>query len=63
MDYNLWAAVRDTCYADKTEIIDALKNNMRESIGEIHLHVIDNVLTNCTDRVGYCMASQDSHLN
>ena len=37
--------------------IDALKNNIREAIGEIQLHTIDNVLKNWTDRVGYCMAS------
>ena len=26
-------------------------------------YAIDNVLKNCTDCVGYCMASRDSHLN
>ena len=40
-----------------------LKDNMREGIGEIQLHAIDNVLKNWTDRVGYCMDSRDSHLN
>ena len=48
-------------YADKT--IDALKDNIREAFGEIQLHTIDNVLKNWTDLVGYCMASQSSHLN
>ena len=33
---------------------------IREAIGEIQLHTIDNVLKNLTDRVGYCMTS---HLN
>ena len=42
---------------------DALKDNIREAIGEIQLHTIDNVLKNCTDHVGYCMASRGSHLN
>ena len=51
------------CYADKPEPIDALKDNIREAIGEIQLHTIDNVLKNWTDRVDYCMASQSSHLN
>ena len=48
---------------DKPETIDALKDNIREAIGEIQLHTIDNVLKNWTDRVGYCMASRGSHLN
>ena len=53
----------DKCYADKPETIEALKDNMREAIGEIHLHTIDNVLKNWTDHVGYCMASRGGHLN
>ena len=63
LDYYLWSAVKVKCYADKPDTIDALKDNIREAIGEIQLHTIDNVLKNCTDRVGYCMASRDSHLN
>ena len=63
LDYYLCCAGKDNCYADKPETIDALKNNIREAIDEIQLHTIDNVLKNLTDRVGYCMASQGSHLN
>ena len=64
LDYYLWRAVKDNCYADKPDNLkDALKNNIREAIGEIQLHTIDNVLKNWTDRVGYCMASQGSRLN
>ena len=29
LDYYLWSAVKDKCYADKPEIIDALKDNIR----------------------------------
>ena len=43
LDYYLWGAVKDKCYADKPETIDALKDNIREDIGEIQLHTIDNV--------------------
>ena len=39
-------------YADKPETIDALKDNIRKTIGEIQLHLIDNVLKNWSDRVG-----------
>ena len=64
LDYYLWGAVRDKCYAIKPETIDALKVKYSEiRIGEIQLHTIDNVLKNWTDRLGYCMASRGSHLN
>ena len=46
LDYYLWCAVKDKCYADKSETIDALKDNIREAIGEIQLHTIDNKLKN-----------------
>ena len=49
LDYYLWDAVKDKCYADKPETIDDLKDNIREVIGEIQLHTID-VLKNWTDR-------------
>ena len=35
LDYYLWAAAKDKCYADKPETIDALKDNNHEDIGEI----------------------------
>ena len=63
LGYYLWGAVKDKCYGDKPETIDVLKDNIREAIGEIQLHTIDNVLKNCTDCVGYCMTSRGSHLN
>ena len=46
LDYYLWGVVKDKCYADKPETIDALKDNIREAIGEIQLHTINNVLKN-----------------
>ena len=55
--------VKDKCSADKPKTIDALKDNIREAIGAIQLHTIDNVLKNLTDRIGCCMASPGSHLN
>ena len=51
LDY-LWGVVKDKCYADKPETIDALKDNIREVISEIQMYTIDNVLKNWTDRVG-----------
>ena len=52
LDYYLWGAVKEECYADMPETIDALKDNISEAIGETQLHTIDNVLKNLTDRVG-----------
>ena len=38
----------------QAKVIDALKDNIREAVGEILQHTIDNVLKklNWTDRVG-----------
>ena len=44
LGYYLWGTVKNKCYADKPETIDALKDNIREAISEIQLHTIDNVL-------------------
>ena len=63
LDYYLWGAVKDKCCAEKSETIDALKDNIREAIGEIQPHTIDDVLKNWTVHVGYCMASRVCHLN
>ena len=46
LNYYLWSAVKDKWYADKPETIDALKDNIREAIGEIQLHTTDNVPKN-----------------
>ena len=35
LDYYLWGVPKDNCYNDKPETIDALKDNIREPIGEI----------------------------
>ena len=32
LDYYLWGAVKDKCYVDKPETIDALKDHIREAI-------------------------------
>ena len=35
LDYYLWVAVKDNCYTGKPATIDALKDNIREAIGDI----------------------------
>ena len=49
LDYYLWGAVKDKCYADKPATIDTLKYPLS--------------IKKWTDCVGYCMASEGSHLN
>ena len=39
--YYLQGNVKDMCYDDKPEAIDALKDNIHEAIGEMQLHTID----------------------
>ena len=46
---------QDKFYADKPKTIEALKDNIREAVGKIQLHTIDNVLKDWTDRIGYCI--------
>ena len=46
LNYYLLCAVKDKCYAYKSQTIDALKDNIPEAIGEIQLPTIDNVLKN-----------------
>ena len=52
LDCYLSGAVKDKCYVDKPETIDALKDIIRKAIGKIQLHTIDNVLKYWTDRIG-----------
>ena len=37
LDYYLWDAVKDNCYAAKPDTIDDLKDNIRKAFGEIQL--------------------------
>ena len=39
LDNYLWVVVKDKYYADNPETIDALKDNTREAIDEIQLHI------------------------
>ena len=54
----LWSDVKDKCYADKSETIEALKDSIREGIDEIQLPTNDNVLKYWTawpEEVATCM--------
>lgn len=63
LDFFLWGAVKDRCYADNPETIPALKHNIATVIGEIGGEIIDKVLQNWIHRMAYCKASRGSHMN
>ena len=51
LDYYLWDDVKDKYYVDRSETINALKDNIGEANCEIQLRTIDNMLKNWIDRV------------
>ena len=63
LDYFLWGAVKDKCYANDPEKIEVLKHEIEVVIHGIEAQTIQNVLKNWVDRMGYCKASCASHLN
>lgn len=62
LDYYLWGAVKDVCYANKPSTIDDLKHEIEVAIAAIRPETIENVLKNWTDRIGYCQVSCGGHL-
>lgn len=62
LDYFLWGAVKDKCYANHPETIQDLKHEIQVAIDDIRPETIENVLKNWVDRIGYCQASRGGHL-
>ena len=62
LDYFLWGAVKDKCYANYPETIEALKYEIEIAIHGIEAQTIENVLKNWVDRMEYCKPSRGSHL-
>ena len=63
LDYFLWEVVKDKCYANHPETIEALKREIEVAIHGIEAQTIENVLKNWADGMGYCNASRGSHMN
>ena len=63
MDYFLWGAFKNKCYANHPEMFEALKHEIEVAIHGIEAQTIENVLKNWVDRLGYCKASRGIHLN
>ena len=53
LDYFLWGAVKDKCYANHPETIEALKHEIEVALHGIKAQTIENVLKNLVDRIGY----------
>lgn len=62
LDYYLWGAVKDKCYANEPVTINELKSEIQAAIDEISRETIENVLKNWVDRMGYCQVSRGGHL-
>jgi len=43
LDYFLWGAVKDECYANQPETIQELKHEIKVAIDEIRAHTVENV--------------------
>ncbi|GFV52285.1 DUF4817 domain-containing protein [Trichonephila clavipes] len=62
LDYFLWGYVKSLVYADKTQTLDNLEDNIRRVIADIRPQMLEKVIENWTSRLDYIRASRDSHL-
>ena len=49
LDYYLWGAIKEKCYAGKIETIEHLKINIRDDIAEIWPHILEKVHKNFSE--------------
>ena len=62
-DYLLQGTVKEKCYAEKPDVIEYLKPNIRDVIVDIRLYALEKVHENWSDRIRYCQTSRGSHMN
>ncbi|GFW18700.1 DUF4817 domain-containing protein [Trichonephila clavipes] len=60
LDYFLWGYVKSLVYADKTQTLDHLEDNIRRVIADIRPHMLEKVIENWTSRLDYIRASRGS---
>ena len=63
LDYFLWGAVKDKCYANHPETIQDLKYEIQAAVAAIRPETIEKVLQNWVDRISYCKLSRGGHLS
>ncbi|GFW44708.1 protein kinase domain-containing protein [Trichonephila clavipes] len=59
-DYFLWGYVKSLVYADKTQTLDHLEDNIRRVIADIRPQMLEKVIENWTSRLDYIRASRGS---
>ncbi|GFX01213.1 DUF4817 domain-containing protein [Trichonephila clavipes] len=62
LDYFLWGYVKSLVYADKSQTLDHLEDNIRRVIADIRPQMLEKVIENWTSRLDYIRASRDNHM-
>ncbi|GFX16970.1 DUF4817 domain-containing protein [Trichonephila clavipes] len=62
LDYFLWGYVKSLVYADKSQTLDHLEDNIRRVIADIRPQMLEKVIENWTSRLDYIRASRGSHM-
>ncbi|GFW15733.1 putative DD41D transposase [Trichonephila clavipes] len=62
LDYFLWGYVKSLVYADNSQTLDHLEDNIRRVIADIRPQMLDKVIENWTSRLDYIRASRGSHM-
>ncbi|GFT97205.1 DUF4817 domain-containing protein [Trichonephila clavipes] len=60
LDYFLWVYVKSLVYADKSQTLDHLEDNIRRVIADIRPQMLEKVIENWTSRLDYIQASRGS---
>ncbi|GFX44324.1 DUF4817 domain-containing protein [Trichonephila clavipes] len=60
LDYFLWGYVKSLVYADKSQTLDHLEDNIRRVIADIRPQMLEKAIENWTSRLDYIRASRGS---
>jgi len=63
LDYFLWGAVKNKCYANHPKTNDDLKHEIEVAMRAVEGHTIVNGFKNWVDRMGSCKVSRGNHMN
>ncbi|GFT41758.1 DUF4817 domain-containing protein [Trichonephila clavipes] len=61
LDYFLWGYVKSLVYADKSQTLDHLEDNIHRVIADIRPQMLEKVIENWTSRLDYIRASRGSN--
>ncbi|GFV01458.1 DUF4817 domain-containing protein [Trichonephila clavipes] len=62
LDYFLWGYVKSLVYADKSQTLDHLEDNIRRVTDDIRPQMLEKVIGNWTSRLDYIRARRGSHM-